>query len=94
LTLAQAAVVIPGPGLKPALDRDLLAFAQVPPADLGQAVPDHDVVELPAHLAVAGVLGGRETELSDVLAAGERPHFGVSRQSAGEHDLVHGESPS
>jgi hypothetical protein len=59
LPVAQALVVVPGPGLEAALDRDLLALAEVAPAHLGQAVPGDDVVELarslplPAYSVVA-----------------------------------------
>ena len=48
---ARAAVVVPGPGLDPALDRDLLALAEELAAGLGQAVPGHDVVVLGLLLA-------------------------------------------
>ena len=48
LPVAQALVVVPRPGLEAALERDLLALAEVAPADLGEAVPGDDVVELAA----------------------------------------------
>jgi hypothetical protein len=49
--VAGSLVVVPGPGLDPAFDRDQLALAEVAAARLGQAVPRDDVVKLARLLA-------------------------------------------
>jgi hypothetical protein len=46
LPVALAAVVVPGSGLDPTLDRDLLALAEELATRLGQAIPGDDVVIL------------------------------------------------
>ena len=88
LPVALSRVVIPGPGLEPALDGNLLALAQVASAGLGQAVPGHDRVKLGALLA-AHELVGCNGELDHRLAAGGGAELGVAREATGEKDPVH-----
>src|SRR4051794_29597565 len=88
LPVALALLVVPGPGLQPALERDLLALAEVPPARLRQAVPGDDVVELRL-LLPADVLVGRHGELGHRLAAGGGAELGVAREATRQEDPVH-----
>src|SRR5206468_3416889 len=87
LPVALALLVVPRPGLQPALDGDLLALAEVAPARLGEAVPGHDVVEL--RLLLPGdVLVGCHGELGHRLAAGGGAELGVAREATREEDPV------
>src|SRR4051794_29119521 len=88
LPVTLALLVVPGAGLQPALERDLLALAEVAPARLREAVPGHDVVELRL-LLPADVLVGRHGELGHRLAAGGGAELGVAREATGQEDPVH-----
>src|ERR1035437_2150275 len=83
LPMALSPVVFPLAGLQPAFDGHLLALAKVLTADLGEAIPYHDVVILRALLAVAAVLVGGHCERGDVRSAGKRPDFRIASQPAG-----------
>src|SRR5439155_17320751 len=63
LPVPRAAIVVPRARLEAALDRDLLALAEVLAADFGQPVPRDDVVELRLLLAVRAVRVRGHTEL-------------------------------
>src|SRR6185436_9836148 len=90
--VALTAIVVPRARLEPALDRDLLALAEIRAGDLGEAIPRHDRVVLRLLLPVPDELVGGNGERRDVLATGQAPHLGVARQATREEDLVHGPS--
>src|SRR5204863_5511866 len=85
-----AGIVVPGPGLDPALDRDLLALAEELAARLGEPVPGHDVVVLGFLLPLADVLVRGDAELRHRLATGEAAHLRVAREAPGQEDPIHG----
>src|SRR6476646_6103679 len=87
--MAQAPIVIPRARLQPALDRDLLALAEVGPGDLRKAVPGDDGVVLGLLSAPADELVAGDRERRDVLAAREAAHLRVPGQPPRQHDLVH-----
>src|SRR5690349_14987641 len=68
LAMPLALLVVPGSGLEAALHGHLLALAEIPPRDLGEAVPRHDGVILGALLAAADERVRRDGECRDLLA--------------------------
>jgi hypothetical protein len=92
--MARAPLVVPGAGLQSALDGHLLALAEVPPGDLGKAIPRDDRVILRLLLAAAEELVARHRERRDVLPAGEAAHLRIACEATREEDPIHGPSPS
>ena len=82
-------VVVPGAGLQAALERDLLALAEVAATGLGEAVPGDDRCGTPASPCPPTILVGGHGELGHRLAAGGGAELGVAGEATGEEDPVH-----
>ena len=79
-----AGLVVPRAGLQASLDVDLAALLQIFAGNLGQALPEHDVVPLGAVLPFAGLvfeaLVGGDGQLGHGRALRRVFHFGIFAQ--------------
>ena len=82
----------PIPGLKPALDADLLTLREVLFERLGQTVPNHDTVPVGPFLPLLGLVGpvltGSQAEVAHRGAGSRAAKLGITAKVPDQKDLV------
>jgi len=90
--LLSGLLVIPRAGLQAAFDENLAAFLQIFSRDLGEALPEHNVVPLGAVLPLAGfvfeALVGGDRQLGHGRALRRVFDFGILAQIADQLNTV------